>query len=168
VSETIYQRFKKIKAIAMDVDGVLTDGTLLCTDSGEWVRRMNIKDGYAISHAVKNGLHLAVISGSIGEGVKIRMKRLGLEFVYQDVADKSVVLKEWMESTNVKPEEVIFIGDDMPDIPALKLAGLPCCPKDAVPEVMEACQYISPFNGGDGCVRDIIEKVMKLHGTWNA
>ena len=168
MSDTIYQKFKKIKAIAMDVDGVLTDGTLLCTDSGEWVRRMNIKDGYAISHAVKSGLHLCVISGSIGEGVKIRMKRLGLEVVYQDVADKSIVLKEWMNALNVVADEVIFIGDDMPDLPALKLVGLSCCPKDAAAEIADACQYVSPFNGGDGCVRDIIEKVMKLQGTWNA
>ena len=168
MSETIYQQLKKIKAIAMDVDGVLTDGTLLCTDSGEWIRRMNIKDGYAIAHAVKQGLHLAVISGSIGEGVKLRMQRLGIEFIYQDVADKGNKLKEWMESLKVSKEEVMFIGDDMPDIPALKLAGLACCPKDAVPEVHEVCKYISPFNGGDGCVRDIIEKVMKLQGTWNA
>lgn len=168
MSETIYQQLKKIKAIAMDVDGVLTDGTLLCADGGEWIRRMNIKDGYAIAHAVKQGLHVAVISGSIGEGVKLRMQRLGLEFIYQDVADKGAKLTEWTESLNVKPEEVMFIGDDMPDIPALKLAGLPCCPKDAVPEVHDVCKYISPYNGGDGCVRDILEKVMKLQGTWNA
>ena len=164
----IYQQLRKIKAIAMDVDGVLTDGTLLCTDNGEWIRRMNIKDGYAIAHAVKNGLNIAVISGSIGEGVKLRMQRLGLEFIYQDVADKEAKLTEWMKSLSVTAEEVIFIGDDIPDIPALKIAGLACCPKDAVPEVTSVCQYISSYNGGDGCVRDIIEKVMKLQGTWNA
>jgi len=168
VSEHVYQLFKHIKAIAMDVDGVLTDGTLLCTDSGEWIRRMSIKDGYAIAHAVKNGLHVACISGSIGEGVKKRMQRLGVEFVFQDVQDKSVVLNEWLQSVNVKLEETIFIGDDIPDLIAMKTVALPCCPNDAVPEVIEASKYVSPRDGGDGCVRDIIEKVMKLQGTWYA
>lgn len=168
MSDTIYTKLKKIKAIAMDVDGVLTDGTLLCGESGEWTRRMNIKDGYAVAHAVKNGLHLAVISGSVGEGVKVRMQRLGMEFIYQDVADKSVKLNEWMNELKVTKDEVIFIGDDMPDIPALRSAGLACCPKDAAAEVIEVCEYVSPYSGGGGCVRDIIEKVMKLQGTWNA
>ena len=168
MSEHVYQLLKHIKAIAMDVDGVLTDGNLLCTDNGEWIRRMNMKDGYAISHAIKKGLHVVAISGSIGEGVKSRLKRLGMKTIYQDVADKSIVLKEWITSLNVKHEEVIYIGDDMPDIPAMKLVGLPCCPNDAVEEVMQASKYISPRNGGDGCVRDIIEKVMKLQGTWYA
>ena len=168
MSERVYQLFNNIKAIAMDVDGVLTDGSLLCADSGEWIRRMNIKDGYAIAHAVKNGLHIACISGSIGEGVKKRMQRLGVEFVFQDVKDKSVVLTEWLQSINVKPEETIFIGDDIPDLVAMKIVALPCCPNDAVHEVIEQSSYVSPRNGGDGCVRDIIEKVMKLQGTWYA
>ena len=168
MSEHVYQLFKNIKAIAMDVDGVLTDGTLLCSDSGEWIRRMNIKDGYAIAHAVKNGLHIACISGSIGEGVKKRKQRLGVEFVFQDVKDKSVVLSEWLQSINVKPEETIFIGDDIPDLVAMMTVALPCCPNDAVQEVLEQSKYVSPRNGGDGCVRDIIEKVMKLQGTWYA
>jgi 3-deoxy-D-manno-octulosonate 8-phosphate phosphatase (KDO 8-P phosphatase) len=168
VSQNIYPVFKNIKAIAMDVDGVLTDGTLLCTDSGEWIRRMNIKDGYAIAHAVKNGLHIAVISGSIGEGVKKRMQRLGVEVVYQDVKDKTIALNEWLASVNIQPEEAIFIGDDIPDIGAMKSVALSCCPNDAVQEVLEVSRYISSRNGGDGCVRDIIEKVMKLQGTWYA
>lgn len=152
----------------MDVDGVLTDGTLLCSDSGEWIRRMNIKDGYAVAHAVKSGLHIACISGSIGEGVKKRMQRLGVEFVFQDVKDKSVVLTEWLQSIDVKPEQTIFIGDDIPDLVAMKAVAMPCCPNDAVPEVIEESKYVSSRNGGDGCVRDIIEKVMKLQGTWYA
>lgn len=166
MSENLFEKFKNVKAIAMDVDGVLTDGSLLCTDSGEWVRKMNIKDGYAISAAVKSGMHICVISGSIGEGVKLRMKRLGLEFVYQDVQDKSVVLFEWLAAIDLTPSDVLYIGDDIPDIAAMRLVAVACCPSDACEEVKQTAHYVSPFSGGHGCVRDIIEKVMKLQGTW--
>lgn len=166
MKENLFDKFARIKAIAMDVDGVLTDGSLLCTDSGEWVRRMNIKDGYAIAKAIKCGMPITAISGSIGEGVKLRLKRLGLEFVYQDVHDKVITLQEWLENVKLTAEEIIYIGDDLPDISVLRMVGLGCCPADAADEVKQVSEYISPYKGGEGCVRDIIEKVMRLQGTW--
>jgi 3-deoxy-D-manno-octulosonate 8-phosphate phosphatase (KDO 8-P phosphatase) len=161
-------KFQKIRAFVFDVDGVLTDGTLLLLHHGHMARRMNIKDGYALQLAVKSGYRIVVVSGSHSEASKDRLERLGITDVRMDVKDKAAELKDIMKRYGMSREETLYMGDDMPDLPAMAVAGLSCCPSDAVPEVKEACHYISPLSGGMCCVRDVIEKVMKLHGKWNA
>ena len=158
--------FEHITTFVFDVDGVLTDGTLFLFPGGEMVRRMNIKDGYALQLAVKKGYRVVIISGGFSELVKERLQKLGIKDVYMAVHDKLAVLQEYMHANNLRKEEVLFMGDDMPDIEVMEACGLPCCPADACTEVKEISAYISPFNGGTGCGRDVMEKVMKLRGDW--
>ena len=159
--------FKHIKAFILDVDGVLTDGTLLVLDDGQMARKMNIKDGFALQLAIKMGYHILIISGGYSDAVVMRLKKLGIEEVNMNVTDKKNILGVFLAKHGLKAEEVLYMGDDIPDMPAMKMAGLPCCPADAVAEIRQAAHYISPFNGGYGCVRDVIEKVLKLNGHWN-
>lgn len=160
------ERLKTIKTFIFDVDGVLTNGMLLVMPDGEFLRSMNIKDGYAMQLAVKKGYRLAIISGGHSKGVPIRLQRLGIEDVYMGVTDKSVVFHELLQKRDIKAEDVLYMGDDLPDLPLLKLCGVPCCPADAVHEIKDQSIYVSPFEGGNGCVRDVIEQTMRLHGTW--
>ncbi|MFN8247983.1 MAG: HAD-IIIA family hydrolase [Ferruginibacter sp.] len=162
----ILTSLQKIKAFVLDVDGVLTDGSLLLLENGEMARRMNIKDGYALQLAVKKGYHILVISGGKSEAVKTRLQKLGVENVYMSVTDKKAVLLQYVQEHELRWEQVLYMGDDMPDLAVMQLAGLPCCPADAVPEIKAISHYISPLNGGYGCVRDVIEKVMKLNSDW--
>ena len=153
----------------MDVDGVLTDGSLILLPNWEYARTMNIKDGYALQLAVKKGYHVVVISGAqYDEGVVTRMKNLGVTDVHMGIKDKSTVLINHIIAKNYQPEEVLFIGDDIPDLMAFQHAGLRCAPADAAHEVIEAAHYVSPHSGGKGCVRDVIEKVLKLNDDWQA
>ena len=165
----ILQHFKPIKLIAMDVDGVLTDGSLILLDAGlNETRTMNIKDGYALQLAVKKGYHLIIISGASDTGaVENRMKKLGIKDVNMGVKDKAELLNKKMIELGLSKEEVLFIGDDIPDYKVMKSVGLACCPADAVTEIKEISMYISPFDGGKGCVRDVIEKVLKLNHHWD-
>lgn len=158
--------FKSIRCFIFDMDGVLTDGSLLVMPGGVWVRRMNIKDGYALQLAVKKGYTVAVISGSYSEEVKDRLARLGIDCVYMNVKDKQGVVTEFMSSFKFSPNQVLCMGDDIPDLGLLAPAGLKTCPADAVAEIREYCHYISPLPGGHGCARDVIEKVLKLNGDW--
>ncbi|MBI5372341.1 MAG: HAD hydrolase family protein [Sphingobacteriales bacterium] len=162
----ILSQFKSIKAFVFDVDGVLTDSTILVLDNGLQARRMNIKDGFALQMAVKNGYRVKVISGGNSPQVADRLFKLGITDVQMPVLDKASLLSAWMKEQQLKKEEVLYMGDDLPDIPALQAAGLPCCPADAVAEVKEVSLYISPFGGGLACVRDVIEKVLKINGHW--
>lgn len=162
----ILSRFKLIKTFIFDMDGVLTDGSLMIESSGNWTRRMNIKDGYALQLAVKAGYKVAVISGSASQPVLERLRKLGVNDVYMKVNEKEFFLKEYMQNNKILPEETLFMGDDIPDHGALKIVGLPCCPADAVAEIKQICSYISPVRGGYGCVRDVLEKVLKLNDHW--
>ncbi|WP_194852623.1 KdsC family phosphatase [Nonlabens antarcticus] len=157
----------KIKAFVFDVDGVLTDGRLLISDSGELLRTMNAKDGYALKTALNNDYLVCIITGGNNNGVKTRLEGLGITDVFLNAHDKMVQMKEYMEKHSLKAEDILFMGDDMPDVPALMFAGLATCPQDAIPEVKGVCDYISHRNGGDSCVRDVIEQVMKVQGKWN-
>ena len=153
--------------IAMDVDGVLTDGKLWLLPSLDLVRNMNIKDGYALQLAVKKGYHVVVISGALDSGaVENRMKGLGIIDVNMGVMNKAKLLKSKMEKLSLNKEQVLFIGDDIPDYEVMKTVGLACCPQDAVSEITQIADYISPIKGGEGCVRDVIEKVLKLNHHW--
>jgi 3-deoxy-D-manno-octulosonate 8-phosphate phosphatase (KDO 8-P phosphatase) len=163
----ILAAFKPIRLFVLDVDGVLTDGSLLLLNDGQMVRRMNIKDGYALQLAVKKGYHILVISGGHSEAVKLRLEKLGVNNVFMAVINKKEVLQQYINQHNLSKQEVLYMGDDMPDICVMQMAGLPCCPADAVAEIRDISSYISPLKGGEGCVRDIIEKVLKLNAHWN-
>lgn len=162
----VLELFKHINTFVFDVDGVLTDGTLIVLPGGVMARRMNIKDGYALQLAVKQGYHVAIISGGNSAEVKERLELLGVKEVYMRVSDKKSCLQEYMEAHNINKKQVLFMGDDIPDYEAMKYAGIACSPANAVYEIKNISQYISPLNGGDGCARDVIEKVMKLQGKW--
>ena len=163
----VLELFKPINTFVFDVDGVLTDGTLLVLPNGVMVRRMNIKDGYALQLAVKKGYHVVIISGGVSPEVQDRLNKLGVNNVFMQVHDKVAVLNDFMQQHNLSKEQVLFMGDDMPDAPAMRLVGLPTCPADAATDIKAIAQYISPLIGGAGCARDVIEKVMKLQGNWN-
>jgi 3-deoxy-D-manno-octulosonate 8-phosphate phosphatase (KDO 8-P phosphatase) len=158
--------FGKIKAFVFDMDGVLTDGTVLVMPDGEWVRRMHIRDGYALQLAVRKGYLVCVISGSSSEPVRGRLAILGIHNVFMNVGDKTGCLLEFMKSNRLQTEEVLFMGDDMPDLEVSRHAILSCCPADACVDLRENAQYISPYAGGMGCVRDVLEKVMRVRGHW--
>ena len=148
---TINYDLSRIKALAFDVDGVLSLTTVPLHPSGEPMRTVNIKDGYAIQLAVKKGLHIAIITGGRTEAVRIR-------FDYRDFRDKY----------GLSDDEILYMGDDVPDMEVMCECGLPCCPKDAVPEVKSVAKYISYADGGRGCGRDVVEQVLKAHGKWMA
>jgi 3-deoxy-D-manno-octulosonate 8-phosphate phosphatase (KDO 8-P phosphatase) len=158
--------FNTINTFVFDVDGVLTDGTLFLFPGGEMVRRMNIKDGYAMQLAIKKGYDVVIISGGFSELVKERLEKLGISKVFMSVHDKKQVLLDYMAENALTKEQVLFMGDDIPDLEVMEMAGVACCPFDACVEIKEISHYISPLNGGMGCGRDVIEKVMKLQGTW--
>ncbi|WP_395802836.1 KdsC family phosphatase [Daejeonella sp.] len=160
------EKLKHIKAIILDVDGVLTNGMLILTESGEQLRQFNIKDGYALQLAVKRGLKLAALSGAQSKGVEYRLKGLGIEDVFLGLDSKIEVYNKYLLENDLSPEQVLFVGDDMPDLQVMKLAGLAVCPADAIEEIKAISHYISPKNGGEGCVRDIIEKVLKIQNLW--
>ncbi|MFZ1529129.1 MAG: HAD hydrolase family protein [Ferruginibacter sp.] len=158
--------FKNIKLFVLDADGVLTDGSLLIFEDGQQVRRMNIKDGYALQLAIKKGYRILVISGAKSKAIKKRLSLLGIKDAFFGVEDKVKLMLNYISKFRFEKEQVLYMGDDMPDLECMKMAGLATCPADAVPEIKEIAQYISPLNGGQGCVRDIIEKVLKLNGHW--
>jgi 3-deoxy-D-manno-octulosonate 8-phosphate phosphatase (KDO 8-P phosphatase) len=163
----VLELFKKISTFVFDVDGVLTDGTVLVLEDGLQARRMHIKDGFALQMAEKNGYRVLIISGGNSPQVTQRLEKLGISNVHMSVLDKKAFLLDYMATNKLKQEEVLYMGDDLPDIPAMSVVGLPCCPADAVYEVKDFVQYISPINGGKACVRDVIEKVLKLHDHWH-
>ncbi|MES2004128.1 MAG: HAD-IIIA family hydrolase [Bacteroidota bacterium] len=160
------EKFNHITTFVFDVDGVLTDGTLLVLPNGVMARRMSIRDGYALQLAVKKGYHVAIISGGNSPEVVDRLQKLGITDLWMGVEDKAAVLKQLMEKYRLAKEVVLYMGDDIPDLQVMKLAGLPCCPSDAAQEIKEIAVYISHLKGGEGCGRDVIEKVMRLRGNW--
>ena len=162
----ILSRLRFVKVFVFDMDGVLTDGTLLIEDDGQWLRRMNIKDGYALQLAVRLGYPIIVISGSESPPVEKRLQKLGVTDVFMKINDKKSFLAEHLSKNNISPGEILFMGDDMPDYSCMLLAGFACCPSDAAAEIKQISSYISPKRGGHGCVRDVIEKVLKLNNHW--
>lgn len=156
-----------ITTFIFDVDGVLTDGTVTITTNGELMRTMNTKDGYALKTAVDAGYKVCIISGGTNEGVRLRLRGLGITDIYLGAHNKVEQLEEYLDIYNIKPENVLFMGDDIPDYQVMKMVGLPCCPQDSVPEIKNISKYVSHKNGGKGAVRDVIEQVMKVQGKWN-
>lgn len=160
------QIFNHIKAFVFDVDGVLTNGTLIILPNGVMARTMNVKDGYALQLAVKKGFKVAIISGGKSTEVIERLNLLGVTDVYMNVHNKVEALENFVDKYQLDKTDILFMGDDIPDIAVMQEIGLPCCPADAVDEVKEISKYISPNSGGQGCVRDVIEKTMKLNNLW--
>lgn len=161
-------RFSAIRAFVFDMDGVLTDGGLWLTESGEWMRRMHIRDGYALQLAVRKGYRVAVVSGSSSNPVEARLRKLGVTDLHMGVDDKGGCLSDLVAAWDMPSEAVLFMGDDVPDLPALLTAGMGCCPSDACRDVREAAAYVSTYRGGEGCVRDVIERVLRCKGDWNS
>jgi len=155
-----------ITTFIFDVDGVLTDGSVTITSTGEMLRTMNIKDGYALKQALNKGYNVCIISGGTNEGVRKRLNNLGVTDVYLGAHFKLEAFTEYKALKKINSENVVYMGDDIPDVPLLKIVGLPTCPQDAVIEVKNSSKYISHKNGGKGCVRDIIEQVLKVQGKW--
>ena len=157
---------KTIKAVFFDVDGVLSRQTITLYPECDPLRTVNIKDGYALQYAVKCGLHVAIISGAKTESLRLRYERLGVKDVILGADIKIKYYNELKQKLNLKDEEIIFVGDDIPDYEVMQLCALPCCPSDAAPEIKAVSKYISPFPGGEGVARDIIEQVLKAQGKW--
>lgn len=155
-----------IKTLIFDVDGVLTDGSFLLSEDSEHLRFMNIKDGYALQKAVRKGYTVIIISGNKNESIRTRLESLGIKHIILGRDDKDTALQQLADQLNFDLSATLFMGDDMPDLKAMKLVGLPVCPADAATDVLEYSQYISPYNGGKGCVRDVLEKIMKLNNHW--
>ena len=156
----------KIKGFAFDVDGVLSPSTIPVGPDGMPMRMVNIKDGYAIQLAVKLGFEIAIITGGKSEAVRKRFESLGVQEIHQGCSEKLPVLKHWMEMRGFSPEVVAYMGDDIPDLKAMRAVGLPCSPRDGAWEARETALYVSPFDGGYGCVRDLLEQTMKAQGLW--
>lgn len=155
-----------VDTFIFDVDGVLTDGSIQVSTQGELLRTMNIKDGYALKTANLGGFHVCIISGGNNEGVRKRLRDLGITNIFLGVQDKVECLKEFFDIYGINSENVLYMGDDIPDLYAMKLVGMPCCPQDAVAEIKEISRYVSHRKGGQGCVRDVIEQVLKVQGKW--
>lgn len=162
------QLLPKITTFIFDVDGVLTNGLVTIMPDGELVRNMNIKDGYALKTAVNKGYRVCIISGGTNEGVRKRLENLGITDIYLGAHDKIKQYTELKEKYNFNDENVLYMGDDIPDFPVMEKVGVPSCPNDAVPEIQKISKYISYKKGGEGCVRDVLEQVMRVQGKWNS
>lgn len=158
----------KIKALVFDVDGVLSKETIQTDAQGTLLRTTNTKDGYALRLAAMSGLHVAIITGACEQSILMRYKAIGVEDVFLGSSVKTEKLKILLGKYSLSPDEVLYMGDDIPDYGIMKQVGLPCCPRDAAPEIREASLYVSHRDGGKGCVRDVVEQVLKAQGKWMA
>ncbi len=155
-----------ITTFIFDVDGVLAEDQLLVSSNGDLLRVMHSKDGMAIKIAVKKGFNVAIISGGLNEGVKIRLERLGVKDVFLGISDKVKTYNDYVKTNSLISENILYMGDDLSDYELMKLVGLPCAPQDAVQEIKAISKYVSHKKGGKGCARDVIEQVLKVQGKW--
>jgi len=162
----VLKKFAAVKAVVLDVDGVLTDGKLLVTEAGEQLRSFFVKDGYAMQLAGKMGLSIWVISGGNSSGVQKRLEGLGIKEIHLAVKNKVEVMNQLMDKYQLNYEDLAYVGDDMPDYEVMQLVNLAICPNDAVEDIKSIAHYMSPKNGGEGVVRDVLEKMLKLKGKW--
>ena len=156
----------KITTLIFDVDGVLTDGSIIVATNGDMYRKMHTKDGYALKTAVDKGFNVCIISGGNNEGVRLRLKGLGIKDVHLGAHHKTETMNTYLEENSILKEQVLYMGDDIPDLQVMKEVGLPCCPQDAVQEIKRVSTYVSHKKGGKGCVRDVIEQVLKVQNKW--
>jgi 3-deoxy-D-manno-octulosonate 8-phosphate phosphatase (KDO 8-P phosphatase) len=164
--ESFLHKLKDITTFIFDVDGVLTDGSVFVTENGEQSRAFNIKDGYALQLAVKCGYNVCAVSGSRSKSALYRLNSLGVKDVYMGIHTKIEKIKIYLEEKSIIHENVLYMGDDIPELEVMKLVGLPVCPADAAEEIKAISMYVSPFPGGKGCARDVIEKVLKVQDKW--
>lgn len=162
----VLKLFKQVTTFVFDVDGVLTDGKLLLLPDGVMARAMNTQDGYALQLAIKKGYHVFVISGGNSPEVEERLSKLGVKEIFMRVENKLERLQQLMQQYQLTPEEILYMGDDVPDYECMLAVGVSCCPENAVPDIRNIAQYCSPHKGGDACARDVMEKVLKLRGHW--
>lgn len=160
------KKLSKINTFIFDVDGVLTNGAVMVTTDGHLLRSMSIRDGYALKKAVQEGYRVCIISGGTNEGVRKRLKGLGITDIHLGIDNKVEVLNKYFIEHHLKAENVTYMGDDIPDTHPMKMVGLPACPQDAAPEVKVLSTYISHCNGGEGAARDLIEQVLKVQEKW--
>ncbi len=160
------EQLSSVKAFAFDVDGVFTDGTIIIHPSGELLRTSNTRDGFAVHRAVKLGFPVAIITGGKSQSVEQRFAELGVTDIYIGATDKVDALNDFRFKYGLELSEILYMGDDLPDYNAMQLVGFPTCPADAAPEIVAISVYISTFAGGKGCVRDVIEQVLRLKGQW--
>ena len=156
----------RTEAFVFDVDGVMTDGGIIPTLDGDFIRRYNAKDGYALAYAIKMGYKVCIITGGRGKTLENRLKMLGVTRAYIDCMDKISALHEYFAEEGIDPRNAIYMGDDIPDLECMREVGIPVCPADAAAEVIEASRYVSEFKGGEGAVRDIVEQVLRARGDW--
>ncbi len=156
----------KCRALVLDVDGVFTDGGITPTRDGDFIRTYNCKDGYAVAYAIKMGYKICIITGGRGDNLRFRMEMLGITDLYIDCMDKLAAIEDFMSKYNLSADELIYMGDDIPDLECMRMVGIAVAPRDAVMEVVEAARYVSEYDGGRGCVRDIIEQWLRSHGKW--
>jgi 3-deoxy-D-manno-octulosonate 8-phosphate phosphatase (KDO 8-P phosphatase) len=156
----------KVKAFVFDIDGVLSSSAVNIDETGELIRTSNVKDGYILKYAVKKGFIIGIISGGFGENAVKRFQKLGITDIVIKSKRKMIDMENFLERHNLKYEDILYMGDDIPDLEIMQKVGLPCCPNDAAVEIKEASVYISKLNGGEGCVRDIVEQVVRAQGKW--
>lgn len=164
--ENFKEAIAHAEAFVFDVDGVMTDGGIIPTADGDFIRRYNAKDGYALAYAVKLGYRICIITGGRGRMLERRLQMLGIRRYYTDCMDKIATLRSYLAEEGLDPQRVIYMGDDIPDLDCMREVGIPVCPADAASEVLETARYVSEFNGGAGAVRDIIEQVLRARGDW--
>ena len=160
------KKLRDINTFIFDVDGVLTDGGLYILPSGEFMRKMNAKDGYALKLALMKGYSIAIITGGKENNIKERLNKLGIKNIFLNAHNKLPILENYLQKNNLDVHKTLYMGDDIPDLECMKKVGLSCCPKNAVTELKDIADYISPLNGGAGCVRDIIEQVLRINNDW--
>ncbi|MCI7408388.1 MAG: HAD hydrolase family protein [Candidatus Onthomorpha sp.] len=159
-------KLHEIKAFVFDYDGVISDGNIWSANDTIIVRSGNVKDGYAMQYALRKGYLIAILSGGSGDSIRSRMKMLGVEDVYLGSHRKKEIFEDFLKDKQLLPEQVLYVGDDIPDYDVMRLAGVSACPADASEEIKAVADYISHKNGGCGCVRDVIEQVLRLQGQW--
>ncbi len=164
---TIYSKFRNITTLLFDVDGVFTNSNILITESGDLLRSMSTQDGLAVKRAIKHNFNVAIITKGSSKGVTSRLEGLNVLDIYSAVDDKEKTFYNYITEKNTSPDQCLYMGDDLSDICVLKLVNIASCPSDAVHEVKSECNYISPYKGGEGCVRDVIERTLRSHGKWS-
>lgn len=159
---------KDISTFVFDIDGVLTEGKVLVSNEGELLRIMSVRDGFILKTAVDLGYHIAIISGGTNMGAKARLEQLGITDIYMGQAFKMKAFYDFLSKKNISPENVLYMGDDVPDIPPMRVVAMPTCPQDAIAEVKAVSRYVSHLKGGNGCVREVMEQVLKVQGKWKS
>jgi len=160
------EKLKHITTFVFDFDGVLSNGQVIVTPAGDQLRMTNVKDGYAMQYALRQGFRICIISGGYSESMRLRYQGFPQMDIFLNVPDKTKIFSQYLQKNNIQPEQTVYMGDDIPDYEVMQLAGLKVCPADACVEIQETSHYISHCRGGEGCVRDIIEQTLRCQGKW--